>query len=1195
MRKLFSVAVAAVWLVTGWCTPPHASAQRPDGYDSPAEAAKNPDFLVQGEYAGANAAMQVIAVGNGEFDIVLFGGGLPGAGWDGVAPQRVDGTAETVRQIAASKGLQRVERQSPTLSAEPPPGAVVLFDGSQASLERHWMPGARRTVDGLLMQGAMSQDKFQDYTLHIEFRTPFEPKAEGQGRGNSGVYHQGRYETQVLDSFGLAGKNNETGGIYEVRDPDLNMCFPPLSWQTYDVDFTAPRFDDSGKKVADAKLTVRLNGVVVQRDVPVPGVTRAAPLPEEDAPGPIYLQDHGNPVRYRNIWVLPRDAAKDARRPLVPGFERFAIDDAQGGRLLISQLGCAACHSTDDPVLAPKAAPVLDLAGARIRPDHLLAIAGNAHQAKQGTTMPDLFHALSPAERQRTAAALASFLGSQGQLIDRPGDSAALQRGEQLYHTIGCVACHAPRRAGAGAGLEGTSVPLGDLAAKYTLDSLSKFLLNPHAIRAGGNMPRLVNALTEARDIACYLIGEQIIAPGSEQFQATVYHGTWDKLPKFEDLEPVKQGTTTGLDLGFAGRRDNFAMRFEAYLPITLAGDYTFHLASDDGSRLFVDDVEVVNVDGVHPKTERSGRRKLDAGVHRLRIEYFEGGGEEELTLEVEGPDLGRAPVAMLITSDPKGEIQRELIPSSFRPEPALVDQGRQIFASAGCASCHSLKQGEQAIPSSLKAKPLSQLQAGGCLAEKVPAGLPDYELTAQQRAAIRAALVEGSGKLDDAQWIHLQLAGKNCYACHARGTVGGPEATRDAWFTTKTPEMGNEGRVPPPLTGIGDKLRPEVIDEILADGAKDRPYMLTRMPSFGRGQLVALREKLVDVDRRGGDSRPLPSVDSDEGKQLIVAGRKLVGGDGLACIKCHTFGDKATPGIQAMNLLRMSERLREDWFHRYMLAPAEYRPGTRMPLSFPDGKSVLTSVFDGDADQQVRAMWLYLTLGKSARTPMGIDTEAIVLAAEERPVIYRNFIEGLSPRGIAVGYPERMNLAWDANTLALALLWKNDFIDASKHWVGRGPGFQGPLGDFVVKLETHAPLAQLNSVSEAWPTQPARLRGYQFLGYQLNATGQPTFSYQFGDVQVRDEPQPLVSTAGPQGFERRIRVSIAKATPGLVFRAATGNITAEAGDVYRIDGQVRIRVSGVPVEIVQVGDRQELRGRLPETGDVSITQTILW
>ena len=160
------------------------------------------------------------------------------------------------------------------------------------------------TADGLLMEGTNSIKKFGSHRLHIEFMTPYMPSARGQGRGNSGVYYQGRYETQVLDSFGLLGKNNETGGVYSIKDPSTNMCFPPLVWQTYDTEFTAAKYDSEGKKVKNARLTTRLNGVVVQDDTELPNITTAAPVKEGPEPGPLHLQNHGNPVRFRNIWIV---------------------------------------------------------------------------------------------------------------------------------------------------------------------------------------------------------------------------------------------------------------------------------------------------------------------------------------------------------------------------------------------------------------------------------------------------------------------------------------------------------------------------------------------------------------------------------------------------------------------------------------------------------------------------------------------------------------------------------------------------------------------------------------------------------------------------------------------------------------------------------------------------------------------------
>lgn len=885
-------------------------------------------------------------------------------------------------------------------------------------------------------------------------------------------------------------------------------------------------------------------------------------------------------------------AEAKADGPVVAAFERFRGEWAPevGGRLLLTELNCIACHRDESLAKAPvqsKQAPVLDKIGTRARPEYLRAYLADPHKAKPGTTMPDLLGGLPEPRRAETVEALVHFLASTGSPREARPSRQAASRGEKLYRQTGCLACHGPRD---GRGGEiATSVPLGDLAAKYTIPGLAEFLQNPLQHRPSGRMPGMLLKDTEAPDLAHYLLQDlHLDLPTSAEY--AYYEGDWQELPDFRGLEPVATGRSAGFDVGVARKTDNFALRFDATFALDRAGEYTFTLASDDGSRLEIDGGQIVNNDGVHPKLEARGRARLGAGDHRVVVAYFEGGGEEELDVEIEGPQLPRQPLANLLK-----RLGGDGGPAPFRPDPALAARGRGLFGSLGCASCHGLKVDNRAIASELKAGALADLDGTkGCLADRPGPASPRYGLDPGQRRALAAAL-KAPVATEPRAIVAATFAAFNCYACHQRGGAGGVEEARNAFFETTQKDVGDEVRIPPALDGVGAKLHEGYTKKLLGNGAKDRPYMLARMPRFAAGNVGHLATLFAQLDPIG----PVPPPETTEPeRRLKTTGRLLAGKQALNCVSCHTFNGSQAAGIQVIDMVLMPQRLRREWFERYLVDPQAFRPGTRMPSSWPNGKTMLPAVLDGTASLQIESIWRYLADGRDATPPLGIGRDPIPLVARDEAIIYRNFIEGAGPRAIGVGYPEKANVAFDANDMRLALIWQGDFIDASRHWTGRGEGYQPPLGDNVLALPAGPSFARLETRDALWPTDSARTHGFRFRGYELGQDRRPTFRYDFGPVHVADFPDAV---KGPKAASIRRTITLTSEGPAgdLYFRAAVADRVDPAGDnFFRINGDWKLRIGGggaTPIVRDSRGKQELLLPIRLDREPVTIVEEIVW
>lgn len=304
------------------------------------------DFAIQGEYVGMvmeDGKLQKVGVRVaitpkvGEFKAVLYRGGLPGDGWDRkfahvqfkrlaeATGQATDGVVHFPKLLGGKAALKdgsmsitlasddkigelkRIARQSPTLGAKPPAGAIVIFDGTGLD---HFVPKTKMTTDKLLSIPARTKDKFTDFHLHVEVHIPY---CRPQG-GHSGIYLQNSYHLAIsAGSFGASSIGDlGCGGIRWVRGADENMSFPPLSWQTFDIDYTAARFNDEGKVIQKPVVTIRQNGVVIHEKVELPETPPfyrgggTDPLSREG--GPLHFQSHAQDegYTYRNIWIVTK-------------------------------------------------------------------------------------------------------------------------------------------------------------------------------------------------------------------------------------------------------------------------------------------------------------------------------------------------------------------------------------------------------------------------------------------------------------------------------------------------------------------------------------------------------------------------------------------------------------------------------------------------------------------------------------------------------------------------------------------------------------------------------------------------------------------------------------------------------------------------------------------------------------------------
>lgn len=552
---------------------------------------------------------------------------------------------------------------------------------------------------------------------------------------------------------------------------------------------------------------------------------------------------------------------------------------------------------------------------------------------------------------------------------------------------------------------------------------------------------------------------------------------------------------------------------------------------------------------------------------------------------------------AMAIASyltDEKVESDALLVPSA-----SLVTAGKEYFQSLHCAACHTLPNTEpSALVGSLQLADLSK----GCLSTSRDGSsikqVPLFSLSAEQRSAIVTALRDKEPADTEQIAIAKNLTAFRCIDCHVRDGYGGVHDAHNGLFKGIELNLGDDGRIPPPLTLVGAKLQPAWMKKVLFDGESVRQYMSTRMPQYGDRNLSHLPSLFRRVDVLDGPELKIPKPEnreeSEREKEKIVraAGRELLGDKGANCVACHRFNGKAANVNQGIDLLTSYERLQPEWFYRYVKIPGAFRPRTVMPTAWPDGKAIYTHILDGDTDRQIEAIWYYLSLGTSAADPSGVRAQNTKLQVNDVAQIHRGRSRIAGFRGIAVGLPEKLNYSFNAETGTLSAIWIGDFVNVN--WSGQGSGDFNPASE-PIAFAQDVSFASLSDEKASWPSLPVMTKeaptnpdplypknvGYQFRGYFLDEAFIPTFQYGSGNIRIYDRSHAISNE--DKLVLHRVMQFESESPQTIWFRVWAGPMERESGSVFRNE---RIRITVPEVEAVMRGDlsqpsRQELLLRL--------------
>lgn len=483
---------------------------------------------------------------------------------------------------------------------------------------------------------------------------------------------------------------------------------------------------------------------------------------------------------------------------------------------------------------------------------------------------------------------------------------------------------------------------------------------------------------------------------------------------------------------------------------------------------------------------------------------------------------------------------------------------GKWLVSSKGCVNCHKVEDGGKPLPVKdpppLKLATVAKLAPAGCVGDDPDKGhppgvVPKYSLSADQKAALTAFLKDGLKGAGTPSPVHsAKVAFKrfNCLNCHSRDGEGGIDpALADQMKALENPDNADDVQ-PPRLTGIGRKMRTSWMKEVLLNAGRARPWMTLRMPQYGDANVGKLHEHLPLLDGTTTDD----AVGKAEfTKEKIETGKTLAGKQGHGCIACHDISGQRGGGTRGPDLATTNQRVRYDWYTRWMHQPQRMVPGTKMPQAFIDGKALLDQYYQGDGDKQIEAMWAYFSLGPGLPLPSGIEPpKGMIVAVKDRPEILRTFMpDNAGTKCIAVGYPGGMNTVFDSSQCRLSYAWAGNFLDVQPVWDGRGGNPARVLGSKFWTAPVGFPWALTNldqlpdfdkqSKDTAFgaPLADGKVHNgpmaLKFKGYTTDGEGNPTFQYSLTvddrktALSVAETPQPTKTTVA-NGLTRKFRVT---------------------------------------------------------------------